>query len=147
MVFYLVKRNGKTKWDAVLYQIYTVNFDKLQRAELVFFWSHPVGKFIIMKLFVGKILNASKEVIWSFVFHLVFIVRTLVFFTNTSIWFHWECSTTDAMVTLTTRIVENVNLVEKNIALCLDMAKTFDTVTYERLLNILQHFWFIGTML
>lgn len=56
-------------------------------------------------------------------------------------------STTDAMYEVVKNITENLDLNKKCIAVFLDLAKAFDTVNHEKLVNVLNHYGVRGTVL
>lgn len=57
------------------------------------------------------------------------------------------CSTDDALYEFTAKIMENLNTGRKCAGLFIDLAKAFDTVPHNRLLNTLEHYGVRGTAL
>lgn len=56
-------------------------------------------------------------------------------------------STCDAMYHLTSEVTNNLNIGKKCIAVFIDLAKAFDTVPHDKLLNVLSHYGVRGTVL
>lgn len=56
-------------------------------------------------------------------------------------------STADAMYTLTSEITKNLNIGKRVIAVFIDLAKAFDTVPHEGLLDVLEHYGIRGSVL